>query len=225
MNTVSDDSGASSGGAPGTGEDDGTILAHPGWREWMSSVVVYPLAALLGTTFISLGMDRVYPAFLSDDDFAANRLRMGVVFVAILGALVAWTVRMNRKHRYYALHRDRLTVGRPPRITLRVDDMTRIRVGAPIPRAVRKVARLNAWMGKISSSNARAAQHLTASYAHAVVIDTIGGSLVIHVGTVVGGHDLLTALIGRHADLVSAPAYTPEELARFGRFKAGFYTS
>lgn len=199
------------------------LTAQPGWREWLGAALVYPLAGVLGTAFLSLGIDGLFPTFLSDDDFATNRVRMAGIFLLVVVPLVVWTVRVNRRERHLAVHADRLTVGRPPRITVPFADITRIRVGAPMPGAVQAVASVNAVLGKVSAKNAGAAAQLRNSYAGTVVVDTTEASVVFHVGTVAGGLPLLRALLDRNPGKLGASEYTDEERARFGRFRPGTY--
>ena len=202
---------------------DAIIVAKPSWREWVYAMFSFALASLILTALVTHGIDTFVPSFLSDSDIVANRLRLGAVFILMFTALSAWNLNVNRKYRYIAVQSDRVAIGRPPRTTVLFADIMAIRVGAPMVDWVRKVAGFNSRIGKLSPTNAEAARVLSDSYAGTVVIDTIDGSLIFHIGTLVGGQEVLAALVRQNASRVIPSVYSSDELTRFGRFKPGWY--
>lgn len=204
--------------------------AQPSWREFLLGVLlIFPLAALLISLFGTQALDFVFPSLLVDvavatpEDFAANRLRMLIVFVISWLAVVGWSTWVNRKHRVYAVYEDRLTVGSPVRITLPFEELTRIRVGAPMTKLVARVAQANDLLGVVSAKNRGAADHLRHGLANTVVLDTAEQSLVIHLGTVEGAGEVFQALVEQNPGKLLPAMYTEAELAGFGRFTPGLY--
>jgi len=199
--------------------NEGAICtAKPRRAEWVQAAIIYPLAALLLTAFLSQGIDALVPDFLTDDH-AANRWRMAAIFVPSLVLLFTVTYRANRL-RFYRLFEDRLEIGKHADEIVPFAEVQRVRVGAPAPGWVQRVGKTNAVIGKLSAKNAHAAQHLDRQYARTVVLDLNDRERqVINLATVQHGEELLVALLKRLADKVeSPPSYTDEELATFGRF-------
>ncbi len=199
------------------------VTASPPLRELAVGLVVYPLGALFFGGMISMGLDQLFPSFLSETDFAANRVRMAVVMGIMLVVVVAWAVRTNRRGRHYRVFADRVSMGSPAHASLRFDEIDGIRVGAPMPKVVRGVGRLNKALGLLSRSNRRAAQGLERSYASTVVVDAASGSLVLNLGTVAHGQDLLDELLKRNPGKLVPSEFSDAERDRFGRFVPGWY--
>ena len=207
-----------------TAADDATAplaTARPSLGEGIRSVLLYALVGVVLTSFVGLGIDRLMPDFLTDD-FAANRIKLGAIYVAIVGGLLGWTIRTNRRYRHFAVYRDRFEVGRPARVTVPLHRIDRIRLAAPPPALARRTAKLNEGLGMVSPKNARAAQGLRAAYANTVVLDVGPRSLVFHLGTVAGGAGIYEALATQRPQALAPPQYTQDELRRFGRFLAGW---
>jgi hypothetical protein len=204
-------------------DDAPTLTARPATWEWLLAVVLYPLVGLFVGGMLSLGIDSVPPGYLSDTDFSANQLRMGVAGLVCMVPLFVWTALVNRKSRYCAVDAAQLTVGRPPRITVSFESIDRIRVGAPMQSTVKAIATVNEKLGVVMPANRRAAANLKSSFKDVVVVDAKGRSVVIHMHSMAGGPALLVGLLERNPDKLRPSTYTEEELARFGRFKPGEY--
>lgn len=206
-----------------TSNGDEICMARPRRAEWVQAAFVYPLAAVVVTAMGSMGIDAIFPSFLTEDH-AVNRWRMAAIFVPMVVLLVVATYRANRL-RYYRLFDDRLEIGRSGEECVRLADVQRMRVGAPSPGWVRTVARANAAIGKVKRANANAAQALARQFARTVVLD-LGPRQrrVINLATVDRGEELLAALTHRLGDRVEVPpTYSEEELAVFGRFVPRLY--
>ena len=198
------------------------VRAHPSRAELLQSILILPVGTLFFGGWLIGGIDYLFPNFLTESDFATNRLRMGLVASAVFFMLLAYLVSTYRR-RSFAVHADRIELGQPPWAVVALHDITRIRVGAPMPGALRAIAGVNRIAGVVSSKNRGAANRLDNAYANTVVIDTDHQSMVFHVGTVHGGAEVLQALVQRAPGTLGEPDYTDEERRRFGRFTPGVY--
>lgn len=196
------------------------IVAKPALREHLATVVLYPVAAFMVLAMTMGIVSNISPGLIRPG--AHNIGWMAGVVLAIAAALWAMTWHANR-HRYYALHGDRLVIGRSGAIAVRFEDVVRVRVGAPMPQATRKVARFNAAIGRFSAKNAGAAELLARQYAGTIVLDEGERSVVINLSTVEGGQAVLDGLRAALRERVGVSEYSQEERARFGKFVPGVY--
>lgn len=199
------------------------LVAKPRVSETVALAAVLFVGSITLTAFISFGIDAAFPGFVTDD-FATNRLRMGTIFVLLLTTF-ALMILFADQDRYYRLFSDRLVIGRRQDVVVEFASIKKIRVGAPMPAIARKARAFNEGLGKISAPNAGAASMLTRSYAYTVVIEkNEPGFVVINLGSVAGGDEMLRRLVDLNIDKVEQPAsYTSEELGHFGKFKPGRY--
>lgn len=200
------------------------VHAYPPFREHLHGLWVYPLAAFLFTAISVVALDKG-TGILAPPGSSFNLVLIGSVFLVSLAAVVTWSTRTNRRWRHFRVYEDRITFGANEDEVLPFSNLTRIRVGTPVPASLSPLLKVNDTLGKVATDNRQASENLRATYRATVVLDTATSSRVFQVGTVQNGLELLQLLVDRNRGLLADPTYTAEELKRFGRFKPGSYAS
>ncbi len=198
------------------------MRARPGLKRYVSSIAIHVLAALVLTATISMGVDALYPSFLTEDH-AANRLRMARLFVPLALTFV-WIQLRAFKYMRAEMVQGRLTLYHPQPFVLSFDEIERIRVGAPPPKVARRATRANEFIGKVSALNRNAAQYVRDSYANTIVVDRASDIIVINLTSAEGGVALLREFLRQNAEHVQPSEFSEAERRRFGRFVPGLYT-